>query len=261
MTGGASGSDGRWRRGSPTRACTWSSPTSRKAALAATADELGVFGVRTDVTDAASVAALADATLERFGAVHVVCNNAGVGGGGLDQGPDAQGLAVGDRREPVGCHPRRPLVPAPPAAERRRRPHREHRVARRPGGRSRASAPTTPRSTAWSPSARRWPPNWPPKVRGGGQRAVPRVRAARTSSPASATARRRCATTSRRPRRAPPTKQIADALLAQGIDPSIVAGKVFDAIRANRFWIITHPEYLPSDRRALRRHPGCRRPG
>jgi NAD(P)-dependent dehydrogenase (short-subunit alcohol dehydrogenase family) len=41
-------------------------------------------------------------------------------------------------------------------------------------------------------------------------------------------------------------QQIADALLAQGIDPSIVAGKVFDAIRANRFWIITHPEYLPS---------------
>ena len=37
----------------------------------------------TDVTDAASVAALADATIERFGAVHVVCNNAGVGGGGL----------------------------------------------------------------------------------------------------------------------------------------------------------------------------------
>jgi NAD(P)-dependent dehydrogenase (short-subunit alcohol dehydrogenase family) len=42
-----------------------------------------VLGVVTDVTDAAQVAALADATMERFGAVHVVCNNAGVGGGGL----------------------------------------------------------------------------------------------------------------------------------------------------------------------------------
>ena len=41
-------------------------------------------------------------------------------------------------------------------------------------------------------------------------------------------------------------QQIADALLAQGIDPSIVAGKVFEAIRTRRFWIITHPEYLPS---------------
>jgi NAD(P)-dependent dehydrogenase (short-subunit alcohol dehydrogenase family) len=38
-----------------------------------------VLAVRTDVGDAGSVAALAQATLDRFGAVHVVCNNAGVG--------------------------------------------------------------------------------------------------------------------------------------------------------------------------------------
>ncbi len=48
-------------------------------ALEATAAELGAVGVRTDVSDAASVQELADETLERFGAVHVVCNNAGVG--------------------------------------------------------------------------------------------------------------------------------------------------------------------------------------
>lgn len=36
--------------------------------------------VVTDVTDADSVEALARATLEHFGGVHVVCNNAGVGG-------------------------------------------------------------------------------------------------------------------------------------------------------------------------------------
>ena len=39
-----------------------------------------VLAVPTDVTDAASVEALRDAALERFGAVHVICNNAGVGG-------------------------------------------------------------------------------------------------------------------------------------------------------------------------------------
>ncbi len=50
-----------------------------EGALAATADELGAVGIPTDVGDPASVQALADATLERFGAVHVVCNNAGVG--------------------------------------------------------------------------------------------------------------------------------------------------------------------------------------
>lgn len=52
--------------------------------LQAAVDELAgagadVIGVPTDVTDPASVEALADAAYERFGAVHVLCNNAGVG--------------------------------------------------------------------------------------------------------------------------------------------------------------------------------------
>lgn len=38
-------------------------------------------GVVTDVSDFASVSALADAAYEAFGAVHVLCNNAGVGAG------------------------------------------------------------------------------------------------------------------------------------------------------------------------------------
>jgi NAD(P)-dependent dehydrogenase (short-subunit alcohol dehydrogenase family) len=42
-----------------------------------------VLGVPTDVTQADSVSALAEATLDRFGAVHVLCNNAGVFAGGL----------------------------------------------------------------------------------------------------------------------------------------------------------------------------------
>ena len=40
-----------------------------------------VIGVVTDVTSLESVEALRDATLEAFGAVHVVCNNAGIGSG------------------------------------------------------------------------------------------------------------------------------------------------------------------------------------
>lgn len=39
-----------------------------------------VEAVHTDVADEMSVRHLADQTLERFGAVHVLCNNAGVGG-------------------------------------------------------------------------------------------------------------------------------------------------------------------------------------
>jgi NAD(P)-dependent dehydrogenase (short-subunit alcohol dehydrogenase family) len=43
------------------------------------ADGADVVGVRTDVTDLASVEALLAATTERYGNVHVLCNNAGVG--------------------------------------------------------------------------------------------------------------------------------------------------------------------------------------
>lgn len=41
-----------------------------------------VLAVTTDVSDAEQVQALATATVERFGGVHVVCNNAGVSGAG-----------------------------------------------------------------------------------------------------------------------------------------------------------------------------------
>jgi NAD(P)-dependent dehydrogenase (short-subunit alcohol dehydrogenase family) len=55
-----------------------------QAALDATVDELRAagaeaVGVVTDVTSAASVEALADAAYAAHGAVHVLCNNAGVG--------------------------------------------------------------------------------------------------------------------------------------------------------------------------------------
>jgi NAD(P)-dependent dehydrogenase (short-subunit alcohol dehydrogenase family) len=48
-----------------------------------------VFAVRTDVSRLADVDALAQKTVERFGAVHIVCNNAGVGGGGATASWDA----------------------------------------------------------------------------------------------------------------------------------------------------------------------------
>ncbi len=54
-----------------------------KAPLEATATELGAVGVLTDVSDSSSVQSLADAVRDRFGTVHVLCNNAGVGGGGF----------------------------------------------------------------------------------------------------------------------------------------------------------------------------------
>jgi NAD(P)-dependent dehydrogenase (short-subunit alcohol dehydrogenase family) len=63
-----------------------------EATLAATvaafrADGAEVVGVRTDVAVSADVEALRDRALEEFGAVHVICNNAGVGGSGILDAP------------------------------------------------------------------------------------------------------------------------------------------------------------------------------
>jgi NAD(P)-dependent dehydrogenase (short-subunit alcohol dehydrogenase family) len=47
-------------------------------ALEATADEIGAVGIVADVSDLASVEALAAQTVDRFGTVDIICNNAGV---------------------------------------------------------------------------------------------------------------------------------------------------------------------------------------
>ena len=52
-----------------------------QAAKELTAEGLDVTGVQADVTSQESVNALRDAALAKYGAVHVVCNNAGVGAG------------------------------------------------------------------------------------------------------------------------------------------------------------------------------------
>jgi NAD(P)-dependent dehydrogenase (short-subunit alcohol dehydrogenase family) len=63
--------------------------------LADVADDLRSRGTkvdtaRTDVAVGAEIEALAAATLESFGAVHVVCNNAGIGAGGMVAGFDVE---------------------------------------------------------------------------------------------------------------------------------------------------------------------------
>lgn len=45
-------------------------------------DGASVYGLPTDVSKLSDVEALRDAAMEKFGGIHVVCNNAGVGAGG-----------------------------------------------------------------------------------------------------------------------------------------------------------------------------------
>ncbi len=79
VTGGASGIGRGLARAFLAAGCSVVIADVDEAALAETARELGVLGVRTDVTDPDSVAALADRAVAEYGEVHVVCNNAGVG--------------------------------------------------------------------------------------------------------------------------------------------------------------------------------------
>lgn len=96
------------------------------AALAAAVLQLkdlgpDVCGITCDVADPASVEHAAKASFERFGNVHILCNNAGVAAaGGIE-------LAMGARRQFDGGRPWHPYVPPAYPCTRRGRSHHEHR--------------------------------------------------------------------------------------------------------------------------------------
>ena len=101
-------------------------PVLARAGEELAAEGADVLTVPTDVSVAADVTALAAATLEHFGDVHLVCNNAGVGSRGL---PIAE-LPLEDFAWVVAVnlfgviHGIQAFLPAP--ARQRRRPHRQH---------------------------------------------------------------------------------------------------------------------------------------
>ena len=68
----------------------WSQPNIDKA-RAALAGNNAVAFVRTNVADRADLKAAVDEALAAFGAIHVLCNNAGVNGGGTADDPDFDG--------------------------------------------------------------------------------------------------------------------------------------------------------------------------
>lgn len=83
ITGGASGIGLAMARAFAARGAKLVLADIDEAALADREAELRargaeVMGVRTDVSDRAQVEALAEATVKRFGAAHLVCNNAGI---------------------------------------------------------------------------------------------------------------------------------------------------------------------------------------
>ena len=88
ITGAGSGFGREFARTAAARGMRLALADINQVALDATVDEMraagvDVIGVRTDVSKAEAVQALADATMSAFGAVHLLFNNAGVASGGF----------------------------------------------------------------------------------------------------------------------------------------------------------------------------------
>lgn len=82
VTGGASGIGRGIAEELTKRGCRVVVADIDEAGVTAVAGELGARGLVVDVADADSVARLAEQVVAEFGAVHIVCNNAGVGPSG-----------------------------------------------------------------------------------------------------------------------------------------------------------------------------------
>jgi NAD(P)-dependent dehydrogenase (short-subunit alcohol dehydrogenase family) len=214
-----------------------------EAPLAATADELGVVAVRTDVADPDSVAALAAATIERFGAVHLVCNNAGVGGGGL-----IKDLTLKDWKWVIDVnlwgviHGVHAFLP--------------HLLQNADGGHI--------VNTASVAGLVAGPGIGPYNAAKYGVVAISETLAAELAAEGSPvgvsvlcpgyvrtnifTSQRNRPAELRNERKKSAARaanqQIATELQQVGIEPAAVAAQVLDAVRNDRFWIFTHPEYL-----------------
>jgi NAD(P)-dependent dehydrogenase (short-subunit alcohol dehydrogenase family) len=227
-------------------------------ALAAAARSLADEGIEaasavTDVSDPDSVDALARATLERFGAVHVVCNNAGVTRGGPTWqvplptwnwivGVNLFGLVHGIRSfvphliaqgegHIVNTASVAGLLASPWTGPYNATKHAAVAVSESlyhelaaigsPVGVS-VLCPGMVR-TRIHDAYRNWPAKYGPR---------PVVR----DPPGMAEWRK-----------------AASAQVESGLDPAIIAAAARDAIVANRFWVLTHPEFSEA---VLRRYGG-----
>ncbi|MBV9452432.1 MAG: SDR family NAD(P)-dependent oxidoreductase [Streptosporangiaceae bacterium] len=221
-------------------------PALADAARSLMADGIEVATTVTDVSDPDSVDALARATLDRFGGVHVVCNNAGVSRGGPSweiplptwnwvMGVNLFGIVHGIRSfvPHLIAQGEGHVVNTASVAG---------LVAARCGGPYSASKHAAvavseslyhdlaaigspvgvsvlcpgPVRTRIHESFRHWQDRFGPR---------PSVQ----DSPAVAEWRRESA-----------------VMVESGLDPALIATAVRDAIVGNRFWILTHPEYANS---------------
>lgn len=200
-----------------------------------------VLAVPTDVSDGAQVDALAEAAVDAYGAVHLLCNNAGVGAGGpvAELGADDWEWVLGVNLWGV-IHGLRAFLPGMLASGEEGHVVNTASVAGLLGGPWMAAysaskyavvgiseclhqelAPTRVGVSVLCPawvntniaSSYR---NRPARLGGGGEQ------------------------------EGGPLTRVLAQLLASGLAPEVVADHVAEAVRRRRFWVLTHPDVLPA---------------
>jgi NAD(P)-dependent dehydrogenase (short-subunit alcohol dehydrogenase family) len=226
-------------------------PEPLDRAAAALADEFGadaVLAVLTDVRDELAVDALAAATFERFGTAHVVCNNAGVGVGGLAWTvPADRWRWIVDVNLLSVAHGIRAFVP-------RMIEQGEGHVLNTASSAGILTGPgmspyfaTKHAVVALSESL-----YFDLQLTGasvGVSVLCPEFVRTRIAE----SERNRPADVAEMPGLGgddgPGLSDLLKSLIDGGLDPADVAGMVVDGIRADRFWILTHPTTVPAARR------------
>ncbi len=212
----------------------------QEAVAALSADGAQVHGVRTDVSRLEDVEALAQATLDRFGGVHVVCNNAGVESGAMfSEIPLTTWewvMRVNFWGVLHGCRTFLPLL----------REQGEGHIVNTAS--TSAFATGLPTFTPYSVSkfaVHSLSENLSIELRSNGEPIgvsllVPGMTKSRM--PDAERNRPEGATVSESPERRRVLDMIRGAMEHNALDPSVTAQQVVEAILADRFFILTHPE-------------------
>jgi len=202
-----------------------------------------VLGVRTDVSKAADVQALADQTIEAFGGVHIVCNNAGVAATKLawDESLEDWQWALGVNLWGV-VHGVRTFVPL--MLERGEEGHIVNTASlaglMAGGG---ASAYTTSKFAVVGLSEVLY---YELLMTSGGKIGVSLLCPAATDTNITNADRNRPSGPLPEPAAGTPEaigRDFVRQLLREGQSPAQVAQQVFDAIVEQRFYVLTHPEH------------------
>jgi len=198
-------------------------------------------GVRTDVSKEAEVRALADRTLDAFGAVHVLCNNAGVETGGpLAEIPQASWewvMNVNFWGVLYGCRTFLPLI---------RRQGEGHIVNTASVAAFATGLPTFAPYTVSKFAVLALSECLEIELRSAGENIGVSLLApgvTRTQMPNAERNRPEGVPSTRHdPQRREILEMLETAAETVGLEPSEVAGQVVDAIREQRFFVLTHPD-------------------